>query len=617
MRIVTLDFETFFDSAYSLSKMSTEAYVRDPRFAVHGAAIKWGPDYAARWYDARQLKQVLNDEDWSNSAMLCHHVQFDGFILSQHYGIRPRLWLDTLSMARLCLGNHVSVSLDSVRAHFGLAVKRTPYERFKGRHWHELDQQTKDLIADGCCDEVESIYLIFNKLAAVFPRAEYEVIDLTIRMFTEPVLRADTALLAQLWEQEERGKNDLLAELGVTAAALASAQRFADLLVAAGVEEITTKSGKNGAIPAFAKTDHFMRELLEHDDPRIRGLVAARLGIKSTLEQTRAETLGFMSQRGALAVYLRYCGAHTTRWSGGDGSNFQNFKRGSQLRRAIQAPAGYLLATADLSQIECRILNYLAGQDDVIEKFRAGADPYVGLASLFYGRPITKADAPERGTGKQAELSCGYGCGWRRFQAVARLGSYGPPVKLTDADSDRAVKLYRTTHPRVVKLWHGASCLLEPIANRLDWDFLPCLQVADGKLYLPNGAWLNYQTLEWYQPKKIEDTLTAQGKPKPPEDCFWRLKTRHGWQKMYGAKLVENFVQALARVVMSDAAIRIARAGLRPVLSSHDELSFLVKDDSHQAEALDFIKREMTRTPSWLPGMPIACEAALSPCYGK
>lgn len=606
MRIVTIDFESFFSDEYSLKRMSTEAYVRDKRFEPHGASIKWGPDYAARWYNADQLRQVLKDEDWSTTAILCHHAQFDGLILTAYFGVYPKLWLDTLSMARLVLGNHLSVSLDSVRAHFGISAKRTPYERFKGRHYRELDEETRVLLAEGCCDEVESIYAIFNRLAKVFPSEEYEVIDLTIRMFTEPVLRADIALLAKLWEDEERDKSSRVAALGVAAGDLSSTDRFVSLLAAEGVEPVY-KSGKNGPIPAVAKTDEWMRELLEDDNPRIRGLVEARLGIKSTLLQTRAETLGFMAQRGPLAVYLRYCGAHTTRWSGGDSSNFQNFKRGSELRKAILAPEGYLLCTVDLSQIECRILNYLAGQDDVIDNFKSGRDPYVGIASQFYGRSITKSDAAERGTGKQAELSCGYGCGWRRFQGVARLGIYGPPVTLCDEDAERAVGLYRATHPCVVALWSEAGNLLNWINGRLSRDFLSCMRIADAKLYLPNGAWINYETLEWHQPPADTED------PQP----YWRFKTRQGFQKMYGAKLVENFVQALARVVMSQAGVRIARAGFRPVLSSHDEWSFLVPQDGKEQDALAFINAEMKREPAWLPGIPIDCEGGLSERYDK
>jgi DNA polymerase len=600
MRIVTIDFETYFSDDYTLKKLSTEAYIRDPRFEAHGASIKWAPDTAARWYDARQLKFVLEQEDWSDTAILCHHVQFDGLILATQFHVRPKLWLCTLSMARLLLGNHLSVSLDSVRAQFGLQAKRTPYERFKNKHWRDLDHDTQTALADGCCDEVESIWAVFGKLAKNFPIEEYQVIDLTVRMFTEPVLRADVELLGRLWEQENDAKRARLADLGIDAGELQSNDKFRALLEAAGVD-VAYKPGKNGPIPAFAKTDEFMRELLEDDDPRVRGLAEARLGVKSTLLQTRAETLGYMAQRGALTVYLRYCGAHTTRWSGGDGSNFQNFRRGSDLRRAILAPDGYLLATVDLAQIECRILNYLAGQDDVIARFKQGHDPYIGIASQFYGRSITVSDKAERGTGKQAELSCGFGCGALKFQRVAKLGIYGPPVSLSDDEAQRAIDLYRGTHRAVTNYWTEAGNILSWLAGGLNRDWGP-MTIKDHKVYAPNGVMMNYDTLEWHADE---------------DQAGWRLKLRNGYTRIWGSKLVENVVQFLARQVKSQAMLRLARAGLRPVLSSHDELSVLVKDDQHKDQALDFVVNEMKRDVSWLPGLPLDAEGGLSANYSK
>ena len=212
-----------------------------------------------------------------------------------------------------------------------------------------------------------------------FPREELQVISTTVQMFTNPCLQADIGLLGKVWMDEANKKDARMAALSITEADLQSADRFAELLRQEGVEP-EMKDGKNKQIYCFAKTDEFMRGLQEHDNERIRTLAEARLGAKSTLLQTRAETLGWMARRGPMPVYLRYCGAHTTRWSGGDGANWQNFKRGSDIRRAIMAPAGFLLAPIDLSQIECRILNYLAGQEDVIEKFRKGEDPYIGTA---------------------------------------------------------------------------------------------------------------------------------------------------------------------------------------------------------------------------------------------
>jgi DNA polymerase family A len=592
-------FETYFDQDYTLKKLSTEEYIRDSRFEVHGAAIKWGVDHAARWYDRRQLDHILAEEDWSDTAVICHHAHFDCFILSHHFGIRPKLILDTLSMARLLLGNHHSVSLGSVRGHFALPPKNTPYERFKGKRFEELNEEVQALLAEGCSDEVESIWTIFEKLAADFPLEEFQIVDMTVRMFTEPKLRANTAILARLWMEEETKKVDALAKLGISAQALGSNDAFTTLLEEEGIE-IAWKEGKNGKIPAFAKTDDFMRDLLEDESERVRALAEARLGVKSSLLQTRAETIGAMAARGRLAIYLRYCGAHTTRWSGGDGSNFQNLKRGSDLRTALLAPEGFLLGILDFSQIECRILNYLAGQDDVTERFRAGADPYTSLASRIYGRAITKDDPTERGTGKQAELSCGFGCGWRKFQRVAALGTYGPIVKLSDQEAETIVRLYRETHADVVAYWREADIILARLNAGVKTQWGPVL-CDDHKIFLPNGAPLIYDTLRWEQSE---------------EGSGWKLQLRTGWTKIYGSKLVENIVQALARVVMSQAMIRLAMM-YDIVLCSHDEIVVLIPEDGTQDNALAWCKGVMKQEPQWLPGIPIEVEAHLDRCYSK
>ena len=320
MRIICADAETYFADDFTLSKMTTESYIRDHRFEVHGWAIKWGEDYEPRWYTHEQAKVIFAAEDWSDTAIIAHHAQFDGLILSHCYSVRPRFWFDTLSMARLLLGNHLSVGLDSLARHFNLAAKTVPYALFRGKHWRELPESVQQQVAAGACHDVSLTWSLFQILGKSFPREEFQVVDATVRMFSEPVLRGDIDLLAQVWEKESHEKADRLAELGITAADCQSADRFAELLRNEGVEPETKLSKTTDKeIWAFAKTDEFMRELCEHDNPRVRALAEARLGQKSTLMQTRAETLGWMARRGPMPVYLRYCGAHTTRWSGGDG----------------------------------------------------------------------------------------------------------------------------------------------------------------------------------------------------------------------------------------------------------------------------------------------------------
>lgn len=616
MRPVILDFETYFDRRdYSLSKMTTESYVRDQRFEAHGAAVKWSPSTPAVWYDEKELRWQLAQEDWSDVFLICHHSQFDGLILNHRYGVRPAMWGCTLSMARLLLGNHVSASLDSVRKHFGMPGKITPYSFFEGRHWHEITRDVQEQIGEGACDEVESIWKIFCEFAKTFPAEEYDVVDSVIRMFVEPKLIGDTAMLAQVWQKEALRKSTALAELSVTEAELQSADRFADLLRAEGVEP-ETKDGKNGPIYAFAKNDDFMRDfLLEHESPRVRTLAETRLGVKSTLLQTRAETLGWMASRGPMPVYLRYSGAATLRFSGGDGANWQNFKRGSDIRRAICAPEGYLLAPIDLSQVEVRVCAWLAREKALLDQFRNKQDPYTTIATEFYGREITKKDALERGTGKQAILSCQYGSSGKRFQATAKLGIYGPPVLLELEVANHYVDIYRNRYRAIVQDWRDGDTALQRMASwqSFDWGILrvECdLEKGTRRLYFPNGTFIVYDTLDWYEPSQ-EDIETKNARK------GWRIKTRFGWKNIYGSMLTQHRCEAVSRLIMTQAMLRIKKAGLRPVNSTHDELLVLVPKNGQEEKTLELCIQEMTREPSWLPGIFLEADGSLGERYEK
>ncbi len=632
--------------------MTTEEYIRDPRFEALGLGVRF-VNGDLKWFeDPDEFLHHFREEPTEKTAFLCHHAQFDGLILSHHFGVRPALWLDTLSMARMIIGNHLSVSLGSLAKHYGFANKVLDYGSFKGRHLAELGVLGRRHLAEGCLHDVNITWRLFCILGAPFPLEELRVIDLTIRMFTEPVLHGNVEALAKVEMDEERSKAGMLEALGIDAADLQSAETFATLLRAEGVEP-AWKPGKNGQIYAFAKTDEFMKELIE-DDGRAGGLARARLGVRSTIDQTRAKRLGGMATRGALPVYLRYCGAHTTRWSGGDEINWQNFRRGGAIRRAIEAPQGSSLIILDLAQIECRILNVLAGEEDVVEAFRLERDLYSETASRFYGKPITKADRIERHLGKILELGCGYGMGQTKLQSTCRGGALGgPPIILTDNDADSAIRAYRGSHPAVVAYWHTAGRMIARIAGgrgtygppivltedeclkardlyrsthphveqrwrdagRLlariaggpatDWG---PMTIRDHRVYLPNGAWLNYDTLEYHRKESAYD----------PWDDSWRYRTRQGWTKLYGGKLVENVVQALARVVLSQAMLRIASCGYRIATCTHDEVMIVV-DKSVEAAQDDYVicKAEMEKSPVWLPDLPVKAEGGVSTRYEK
>ena len=536
-----------------------------------------------------------------NCAFLCHHAQFDGLILSHHFGIRPKHWLDTLSMARYLHGQNLGLSLESLAAHYGLGAKSVPYDKFKSKRWADLDQQLRDELAEGCRRDVELTYALFRRLSENFPSVEYPIVDLTVRMFTEPRLAGDAALFEKIRDEEFMRKNERLYELGVGESDLQSSAKFCALLEAEGVE-IEMKEGKNGPIPAIAKTDSFMRSLCEYNSPdaveesgrlvenRVAALAQARLEVRSTLDETRAGRLRGMAARGPMAVYLNYCGAHTRRWSGGDSVNFQNLPRSASLRRGLRAPEGYLFASPDQSQGECRILNWLAGEDSVVRRFADGLDPYLPIASRFYGREITKEDKAERQLGKVIELACGYGMGPARLQATARNAG----IALTAQEAEKGVSVYRDAHPAVVTLWREADETLRMLhsGKAFKWRIF---EGRDGRLYHPNGTWLDYSSLKW----------TADG---------WQIGGKRGWSKMYGAKLVENVVQWLSRIVTAEAMVKFDAAGYPVVGMSHDDVWLLVPDDSPLVYRSHIVSI-MCETPSWAPGLPLGADCRIGETY--
>lgn len=606
MNLLALDFETYFSDDFTLKKLTTEHYVRDPRFEVLGLGAR-APDGTVAWIEQPLISSWLKNIDWNNTVVLCHHAHFDCLILSHVYGIKPRFIYDTLSMARLMLGNHISVSLASLAAHYGLEGKSVPYNAFIGRRWRDIDDRLRSELGAGCLHDIELTYDIFQRLAVGFPQEEYQVIDMTVKMFTEPQLEGDVDVFARVWNYERERKADLLEELAVDPGSLQSADAFAGLLRAEGVEP-ETKPGKNNPIYAFAKTDDFMQGLLEDPDERIRTLAEARLGIKSTLDQTRAERLGFMATRGPMPLYHSYCAAHTTRWGGGDKINIQNLKRGSDLRKGLKAPRGYTVVKADKSQIECRILNYVAEQWDVIEKFKNNVDPYIGIASRFYGRTITRDDLAERGVGKQLELSCGYGAGGATIVRTAKRGTYGPSVTLTESEGLAARDLYRSTHPGVVAYWKQASRIISAIGGTVRPIQWGPLEILTNKVSL-QGIPIWYPELHYHIDEDAPRPNSEEywyGRPR--EAGYWRYKSRKGWVKLYGGKLVENVVQFMSRVDVSQSLLRILkRTNIRPAQLEHDAAVWVVPDDLVEPFKA-VVEQEMTRAPLWLPEIPLACD---------
>lgn len=634
-----LDFETFFSPAekYSLKVLTTEEYIRDPRFRIHGMGIKVN-DAPARYLYGKDLLEFLRSWPWLSTAIITHHGAFDAAILSWKLGIRPAFLIDTLSMAR-AVYPHESHSLEALARRCNLGEKGKELASFAGKR--DLTPEDQQVLGGYCLNDVDLTYRLWQHLRQGFPVSELKLIDQTLRMFTEPVLELDRPLLEQHLKDVLEKRNALLGSLDLTS--LRSNDQFAELLKMHGVEPPTKISQRtNKTTWAFAKTDEGMTALLEHPDPVVQNLAAARLGVKSSIEQTRTERLIAIASRGPWPIALSYCGAQNTfRYGGGgkDGEghggskdNPQNMPNKGPIRRAVCAPRGHLLAVADLAQIEARVVSWLAGEEGRLEIFQdPKRDLYSESATNFFRYPVTKKNPKtekERKVFKATELGCGFGLGGWKFASFLAIGPLDmDPILITAADAEawgipldydiktedttkkltgddliahctvanHLVQTFRQRNRKIKAYWYTCAGMIEDMAAGRERIYGP-LEVGFERITLPNGLSLRYNDLQ-------------------KSDNNWSCKRKKERQYLYGGRITENVTQALARIILTDAMLKIGER-YKVALSVHDE-AIAVVPEAEGEEALAFMLDVMSQSPSWAPDLPVMAEGGLGKRYSE
>jgi DNA polymerase len=606
MDLITVDFETFYDKDFSLSKITTEEYVRSKQFEVIGVGVKVNngeTQWASGTHD--ELKQWLQQSfTWSDAMVLAHNTLFDGAILSWRFGVNPRGWLDTLCMGRALHGVEVGGSLKALAERYGIGQKGTEVLNAIGKRRLNFSEDDLARYGDYCINDVELTYKLFNKMARKFPKQELKIIDLTLRMFLEPILELDTQLLEGHLRDVQAKKERLLLDCAADRADLMSNQKFAELLRGFGVEppmKISTTTGKEAL--AMAKSDEGFKALAEHPDYRVQALVAARLGTKSTLEETRTQRFMEIASRGALPVPIRYYAAHTGRFGGDDKINLQNLpSRGAnanQLKKAIVAPKGYVVIDADSAQIEARVLAWLAEQNDLVEAFALGKDVYKKMASAIYAIPEEDVTKDQRFVGKTTILGAGYGMGAVKFQA--QLKGMGVEVDLEEAR--RIIDIYRRANGAITQLWRQAQ---NAIVNLSRGDDAPLgragvleLVPAERAIKLPSGLLMRYDDLKFDQTEKGVE---------------FHYQTRKGRTRIYGGKVIENVCQAIARCIIAEQMLKIGKR-YRVVLTVHDAIAVCVREVDAE-DAQKYVEECMRWVPEWATGLPVNCESGMGKSYG-
>ncbi len=627
-RTLFLDFETYYDDEYSLRKLTPPEYILSPKFELIGCAVK-EHGKPSHFVDGPDFAEWLEQYDPADTTTVTFNALFDNCILGWRYNWVPARMYCAMRMAAALWGHELrSVSLASVSKFCKLPPKGDEIIAAKGMHRSDLIRnldQWQAYQAYACRDN-DNCEAIFNKAYPEFPAQERKIMDRVLRCAVQPRFVVNILTLRHHLDDLAKLKEQTLADAGCTIEELRSNVKFEALLKARGVDIEHKQSPTNpeNRIPAFAKTDEFMSILQVHEDPAVQALAAARLGARSTIEQTRGERImtianmpwaKYNHSSSLLPIPLKYSAAHTHRLGGDWKINPQNLPSsrqvGSKLRKSLMAPPGHKVVVADKAQVECRVNAWLCGQEDLLQTFRDKGDPYSLLGSYIFDIPVDKTTHGGfcRFVGKTGVLGLGFMCGKDKFYNMvlrtARAQGMGQDILKTWTPdlAAKAVRVYRETNHNIVTTWTMLKNLLSMpwLGMTPPTSFGPCL-ISKGCVEGPGGLKMRYGN------PRIE--LDVEGK----EEFRFDYGARS--HKIYSGLFLENIVQFVARIIVMNDMLRIGdRTNAQLVLQSHDELVWIVPDQDAE-EHLRVAIEEMSKAPSWAPDLPMAAEGNIGQSYG-
>ncbi len=648
MSLLTLDFESYYDATYSLRKLTVPQYVHDPRFHVHGLAIRH-PDgrmeFRADVEKCLLELQGLYGAGFEKAVVICHNAAFDLYILNHRFGIRVAKFIDTMLLSYAVHGRKgatggADASLKGLADRYGLQAKGDLEFMLSVRNPTGLQVAQ---LTDYAVNDVELTYQLALKLlpAISLPKVELPILQHTVRLFTERGVVVDLVELQTLRAKIVADTAALLNTAGLGEEDASSNARFATALGEALGRTgrlVPMKQGKKGPIPAIAKKDPELATLLDDDDPLVAALVAARVGHRSAQSLVaRLDTLEAIAKAtgGILPVHITYAGAHTGRFSGGGKFNIQNLGRGGSggdVRALLRPAPGQMFVIGDFAQIEARITAWLAGQEDLLAAFADGQDVYSAFISRALGWTVRKptkddsaADAAalkaKRQVGKQAVLGLGFGMGALKFlntlgqdPDAARLFGDGT---LSPLICEQITQAFRTQYDAIPRLWND---LEEAFRNAMSGATVSVGPVSFGRngesveITLPSGRRLRYADPRYdLTPRTIpylKDGEVAEFTPDTASIVYGNDTT------IYGGKLTENIAQAVARDLLVEAVLKLEADGYSVVFHVHDEIVLQVPTGQADEAKAD-MEQVMSSTPAWAQGLPIAAEVHVAERYGK
>lgn len=575
---IALDFETAYSSKYSVKEMGVMAYVNDERFMATQVAA-FNDVFSGSFPTHRFNWQRVHDK-----VIIAHNAAFDMAVFNRlqelgqiPHDIKPKRWLCTSALSRFL--NGPSSLAECAKEWLGEEVDKGVRDRMAGQMGDLFDD-----IASYALNDARVCWKLWVLLEKAWPEHERKMYEITRAMgnygvcLDVPYIDDCVNKLSNAAEHHLKG----LPWVARGKPAL-SVHAFKEWC---GMHEVTPPKS---TAKMDENLDKWKAKYANH--PAVQWLEDMQ-GYRR--KNRTIKVFESMKQRiaphGRMAYELMYCGAATGRWSGAGGVNMQNFNRdevldGVDLRSAISVPEGMAMIICDLAQIESRVLLWLAGDHDTLDILRTGIDIYEAhaRATMNYTdkRPLKDVDKYMRQLAKARVLGLGYGCGAEKFITVAKIMG---GLDITFEDSKRMVDDYRRANPMVTDLW-----------NRLERAFAS----KDGgtyKLPLPSGRRLRY-----YNVDSIDMTAEA---------------VRGHSENFYGGKLCENFVSAVARDILAESWLKMHDAGLKVIMSVHDELVV----ECHEAEAdeiAESVKKFMSTPPNWASDLPLAVEAKITNRYEK
>ena len=608
--IIVIDFETYYDKSYGLNKFTTEEYIRDDQFEVIGVAVKENKNDTV-WFTGthQEIKSFLDQYDFSNSFVVGHNMRFDGAILAWHFDIHPKGLMDTMGMGQILHGLTESVSLKNMAILYNIGQKGTEVLDALGKHRADFRPNDLDSYGKYCINDVDLTYHLFYAMLNKFTATEFKLIDLTIRMFTEPMIVLNKGLLLKHLDKVKKVKQELLEQSGIDKDDLMSNPKFAEILKKVGVEPPTKISMTTGNETfAFAKTDEGFKALLEHENPAIQIIAAARVGNKSTIEETRTENFIHIANRGLLPVPLKYAGAVVShRWSGVDGINLQNLPRSSELRKAMCAPEGYKIVASDLSNIELRLAFWFARAENKLDDIRNGVDLYKQSASQIMNIGYDEVNKDLRFIFKVVNLSGIYGVGPAKMHSILKQGGVDRDIN----EVKNIVYAYRDSNPELLRAWADAGEMLNAIraGQRFQMGNGDIIQSVVDKvegmhgMKKPNGMILQLPNLRQIKNNEGRDSWVYDkklGRSLLPE-------------YIHPAKVFQRCIQSLARDIIGDHLISVSKK-YKVVMTVHDELVMVCRDEEVE-DCVSYVEQCMTTAPEWCPDLPLGCEVGVGDNY--